>query len=185
MAEPSDESVKKYNNLGCCGIDCGLCPRFYTDGNSKCPGCFGPDFSKKHPSCSVANCCFREKRIEVCGLCGDFPCGKYGNREKILKDSFVSHKKIFQNHDFIKKNGLAAYIKEQKSRINLLDILLTKYNDNKSKSYYCLAAAILKIDAINKIKEYIKEEKVTDIGILKNKINELAKEENIELKLDK
>jgi hypothetical protein len=23
--------------IGCCGIDCGLCPRYYTDGPSRCP----------------------------------------------------------------------------------------------------------------------------------------------------
>jgi hypothetical protein len=24
------EKLKKYGTIGCCGIDCGLCPRFYT-----------------------------------------------------------------------------------------------------------------------------------------------------------
>jgi hypothetical protein len=180
-----DESIKKHYVLGCCGIDCGLCPRFYTEGDSKCPGCFGPDFSKKHPSCSLANCCFKKNKLEVCGLCSNFPCEKYENKEKILKDSFVTHKRIFLNHYFIKEHGLNEYIKEQKTRIKLLNILLDKYNDKRSKNYYCLATALLKIENINEIFNYLKENKEVSIEMLKNKINEYSKNENIELRLKK
>jgi len=181
----SDEPVKKHYVLGCCGIDCGLCPRFYTDGDSKCPGCFGLDFAKYHPSCALGNCCFKKNKLEVCGLCNNFPCNRYENKEKVLKDSFVTHKKIFQNHYFIKKNGLNEYIKEQKIRIKLLNILLEKYNDKRSKNYYCLATTLLKIENINGVLKYIKENKKLSIEELKNKINEYAKEENVELKLKK
>jgi len=38
-----EEKLKIYNTIGCCGIDCGLCPRFYTKGDSVCPGCGGTD----------------------------------------------------------------------------------------------------------------------------------------------
>ena len=183
MDKISDELVKKHYVLGCCGIDCGLCPRFYTAGNSKCPGCFGPDFSKKHPSCSLANCCFVKNELEVCGLCNNFPCSKYENKEKILKDSFITHKKIFHNQYFIKENGINEYVKEQKIRIKLLNILLKNYNDNRSKNYYCIATALLKIDSINKILKYVKENKKLSIEVIKTKINEYAKEENIEIKL--
>ena len=185
MAEISDEPVKKHYTLGCCGIDCGLCPRFYTDGNSKCPGCCGSDFTKKHPSCSSANCCFRKNKLEVCGLCNSFPCNKYEDKEKILRDSFVTHKKIFKNQYFIKEHGLNKYISEQKTRIKLLTILLEKYNDNRNKSYYCIAAALLKIGSITKIQKHIQKNKEISIETLKTKMNEYAKEENIELKLEK
>jgi hypothetical protein len=183
--EKHDEPVKKHYVLGCCGIDCGLCPRFYTEGDSKCPGCFGHDFAKKHPSCALANCCFKKNKLEVCGLCINFPCDRYKNKEKVLKDSFVTHKKIFQNHYFIKENGLNEFIKEQKIRINLLNILLEKYNDNRSKNYYCLATTLLSIDSLNEVIEYIKKNKEINIEKIKNKINEYAVKENIELKLIK
>lgn len=39
--------TKKIYTLGCCGLDCGLCPRFYTEGSSRCPGCCGENFEKK------------------------------------------------------------------------------------------------------------------------------------------
>ncbi|HNR04634.1 MAG TPA: DUF3795 domain-containing protein, partial [Bacillota bacterium] len=47
---------KKIHTLGCCGLDCGLCPRFFTEGASRCPGCCGVDFENKHPSCSFITC---------------------------------------------------------------------------------------------------------------------------------
>ena len=179
----SANPIKKHFVLGCCGIDCGLCPRFYTDGDSKCPGCLGHNFSEKHPSCSIANCCFNKNNLEACGLCNDFPCNKYENMEKTLKDSFVTHRKIFNNQYFIKENGLNIFIKEQKIRIKLLNILLEKYNDKRSKNYYCLASTLLKIDSINDILKYIQKNKNISMENLKNKIEECAKNDKVELKL--
>ena len=184
MAKVKDTSFKiekTHSVLGCCGIDCGLCPRFYTDGKSKCPGCFGPNFINNRPPCAIGNCCFKKNKLEVCGLCSNFPCNRYENKEKILKDSFVTHKKIFQNHYFIKENGLDEYLKEQKVRIKLLNILLEKYNDNRSKSYYCLATTLLKIESINGILKYLKDNKKLIIEDIKSKINEYAKEDNVKL----
>jgi hypothetical protein len=176
---------KKHDTIGCCGIDCGLCPRYYTDGHSKCPGCCGIDFEKKHPPCSLANCCFKKHRLEVCSLCDDFPCSKY-DKQKIEKDSFVSHKKIYDNHNCIKVNGLIKFIETQSVRIELLETLLEEYNDNRSKNYYCIAASLLSMDCINKITEYIKDNrKEINTEMLKEKINEFAKDENVELKLIK
>ena len=188
MAEKANKAIdpiKKHYVLGCCGIDCGLCPRFYADGDSRCPGCGGPDFSEKHPSCPIFNCCYKKNNLEVCSLCKDFPCEKYSNKEKIEKDSFVTHKKIFPNFEFIKNNGINVFIKEQKIRIKLLKLLLEKYNDNKSKNYYCLATTLLSIKNIENILTYLRKNKDTDIKVLKQKTNEYSKEENIELKIIK
>ena len=183
--EYHNQIIKTHYTLGCCGIDCGLCPRFYTKGDSKCPGCFGPDFADKHPPCAIANCCFKKNNLEACGLCNNYPCNRYENTEKTLKDSFVTHKKMLQNHDFIKEHGLDVFIKEQKLRIKLLNILLDKFNDNRSKNYYCLASALLKIEDVNEILKYITENKEIDIAKIKNIINEYANKENIELKIKK
>jgi hypothetical protein len=62
-----DELIKKYYTLGCCGIDCGLCPRYYTEGGeeSRCPGCFGENFVQKHTPCSTASCCIKMENM-VC-----------------------------------------------------------------------------------------------------------------------
>jgi hypothetical protein len=59
-----DKLIKKYHTLGCCGIDCGLCPRYYTEGASRCPGCFGENYKKKHPPCSFATCCVKNNNLK-------------------------------------------------------------------------------------------------------------------------
>jgi hypothetical protein len=38
--------------------------------------------------------------------CAEFPCKKYEDREKIERDSFVSHKRIFHNHDLARQKQL-------------------------------------------------------------------------------
>jgi hypothetical protein len=186
------EPVKKFYSLGCCGIDCGLCPRYYTDGESKCPGCFGPGFSEKHPPCSIATCCVKKCNLEVCGQCEEYPCKKYENRG-IEKDSFVSHKKMLHNLKYIQENGIEKYIKELNIRIKLLERLLLNYNDGKNKSYFCIASRLLDIQDLNEgIKKAEKEILKSDNVDLKNKANiikgiftEYASKKNIQLVLEK
>jgi hypothetical protein len=57
--------LKKHETIAACGIDCGLCPRFYTKGNSACPGCGGLNFKEKHPSCGVLTCCVLKNGFET------------------------------------------------------------------------------------------------------------------------
>ena len=183
---------KKYYTLGCCGIDCALCPRYYTEGKSKCPGCFGENFAEKHPPCSFVTCCVKNHDLEVCGECNDFPCEKYRN-EKILKDSFVTHKKMMKNQESVQRNGIEKYIKEQNIRITILEKILSDYNDGKNKSYYCIATALLTIESLNQslveTKNRMQTEKIPDndykskTRILKSILEEYADKEHVELKL--
>lgn len=141
--------IKKHPTIGCCGIDCGLCPRFYTEGSSRCPGCGGDGFELKHPPCSVKTCCANKHGLEVCALCAEFPCPKYADKDKIERDSFVTHKRIFQNHEYIKAHSIDAFLSEQSQRISLLTDMLTNYDDGKCKSYFCLSATLLTIEHLN------------------------------------
>jgi hypothetical protein len=43
MTNKATKPVKIYPTIGACGLDCGLCTRYYTVGPSRCPGCCGPD----------------------------------------------------------------------------------------------------------------------------------------------
>lgn len=135
---------KSYPAIGCCGIDCGLCPRYYTEGASRCPGCGGPDFERLHPPCSCKTCCSQKHGSEVCGLCAEFPCIKY-ERDKIERDSFVTHQRIFPNHELIRKIGMEAFLIQQKERISLLEKMLADYDSGRGKSFFCLASALLPI----------------------------------------
>lgn len=182
---------KKYPTLGCCGLDCGLCPRFYTEGKSRCPGCCGPDFFKVNPGCSFTICCVKKKNLEVCSECPAFPCEKFddwfGNK---AYDSWLTHKKAEPNHQFIKKHGLKEFIKQQKQRMNLLEKMLRDFNEGISKSFYCLSATLLSIKGLqDSIKEAEEQTKNDDLKTKAKKLKEIlkktAEKEKVELKLNK
>ena len=139
-------SMKKYPTIACCGIDCGLCPRYHTDGKSKCPGCGGNNFYEKHPSCSILNCCVKKKQIETCADCSEFPCKRMKHWDR--SDSFVTHKNSLVNLNYIRETGLPIFIKQQNKRIRLLEKFLKDYDDGKSKSYFCIALTLLPIEDI-------------------------------------
>jgi hypothetical protein len=193
-----NNTQKKYNTIGCCGIDCGLCPRYYTEGTSQCPGCFGPKFIEiMGQTCSFITCCIKKQEKEACGECNLFPCPKFDSKwfGENAYDSFVTHKRALSNMQDINKYGLKPFIKQQQKRIKILERMLNKYNDGRSKNLYCLATALLTIKGLeNALKEL--NEKALDLKIDKNDKKNLAKllrtilleiaaNENQELKLNK
>jgi len=140
-----NDTLKKHSTIGCCGLDCGLCPRFHTKGDSVCPGCGGINFREKHPSCRFVTCCVVKKRFEVCSDCNDYPCARF-DAEKDGYDSFVTHRKVFFNLDFIRSNGIDFFIDQQKIRMNILIDFLANYDDGRSKSSFCISCALLPLD---------------------------------------
>jgi hypothetical protein len=189
MAESA--RVKLYPAIGCCGIDCGLCPRHYTVGTSRCPGCLGADFTERHPSCSLITCCVKRKGLEVCAQCDEFPCPRFKGWD--ANDSFVTHARSIDNLTFIKEHGLEGFIDQQKRRIQLLEKMLREFDDGRSRSFYCLATALLPIANLEKslaqAQKEMTEKKLapTDIRekatILKKHLNDFATRQGIVLKL--
>jgi hypothetical protein len=143
----SKVALKKYSTIASCGLDCGLCPRFYTVGPSRCPGCAGPDFFAKHPSCSFITCCVKDKNLEVCAECPTFPCSKFKTKEEYQRmkesPSYPPLRKVMPNLTFIKKHGLEKFLEQQKARIRFLRTMIDKYDDGRSKGYYCRLSALL------------------------------------------
>jgi len=191
------EQLKRYPTLGSCGLDCGMCPNYYTEGDSRCPGCGGPDFHKKHPSCGFLTCCAKEHGLEVCAECGEFPCKRfdplYGSDE--VYDSFVTYRNVREKMEFIRKNGVKEFISEQKKRIELLGTMLDEYNDGRSKSFYCIAATLLPTADIKRSLKAAEGEitarnvEKTDLKgrakILKGILTEASEKNGIQLKLRK
>ncbi|HAV43575.1 TPA: hypothetical protein DCX15_06145, partial [bacterium] len=189
------KQTKRYPTIGACGLDCGLCPRYYTVGISKCPGCCGPNFFNKHPSCSFITCCVKKKNFEVCAECAEFPCSKFkseGECQQLKQSSsYPSYKRVMSNLNFIKEHGIERFIKQQKKRIELLEMMLTQFNEGRSKSFYCIATALLPIadleESLKRSSQRIKTDKIEpdDIKakskILKGFLNDLAACEGIEL----
>jgi len=189
----SEHPIKLYPTIACCGLDCGLCPRYYTVGASKCPGCCGPDFFNKHPSCSYITCCVKKKNLEVCAQCDEFPCSKFEGGGEY--DSFLTYKKVHHNLNFIRKHGIEKFIEQQRKRMRLLERMLKDFNDGRSKSFYCIAATLLPITdletSLNETEQRIRADKIrlddfkTKSKILKGFLNNFAAKEGIELKLRK
>ncbi len=186
--------LKQYPTLGCCGLDCGMCPTYYTDGSSRCPGCCGKDFFEKHPSCSFITCCVRKRNLEVCAQCGEFPCAKFDNATE-GPDFKTTAKRILANQYYIKDFGIDNFLEQQAERMRVLREMLACCNDGRSKTFYCLAATLL---SLNSIKEALKRAEQEIINksvsendlkgrakILKSILNQVAEEENEELKMRK
>ncbi|NOU16645.1 MAG: DUF3795 domain-containing protein [Bacteroidales bacterium] len=183
------ETLKKHFTIGCCGIDCGLCPRFHTKGDSICPGCGGLNFKEKHPSCGFLTCCVAKKGLEVCSECNEYPCKRFDS-EKGGYDSFVTHSKVFTNLDFIKHHGIDSFIDHQMRRITILNELISSFDDGRSKNFFCLSCALLPLDKLNEVFEYIETlDKSMELKEknrrMKDKTQEIAASLNIELKLNK
>ena len=172
-------NIKTHPTIGCCGIGCGLCPRFYTEGSSRCPGCGGEGFERKHPSCSVKTCCADRHGFDACGQCAEFPCAKYADRAKIERDSFVTHKRIFRNHEAIQAQGLDWFMAEQNERVAILREMLTKFDDGRSKGFFCLAAALLRVEHLRAAMA------VADTQSLKAALRKYAEIEGVALTLKK
>jgi hypothetical protein len=193
----SEQPIKAHPTIACCGLDCGLCPRYYTVGSSRCPGCCGPDFFNKHPSCSYITCCVKKKSLWVCAQCDEFPCSKFGS--SIINggkyDSFITYKKAYYNLNFMRNLGVDKFIEQHRERIKLLGIMLNDFDDGRSKSFYCIAATLLPIKdlvrSLDETKQKIKTEDVelndikTKAKILKGFLNDFAAREGTELKLRK
>jgi hypothetical protein len=171
---------RKFTSIGCCGISCGLCPRFHSKAKSRCLGC-GPD---AHCSfCSIFRCCQIKRNYETCADCNEFPCEKFG--KWFDADSFVTHSNCLINIQKIQNIGIKEFLKEQSERKNLLESILKKYNTGRLMSFYCLASSLLSIESLRKALkqiEPIRENKAKSFELI---VKEFAKSENVVLKLRK
>jgi len=180
--------TRKYPLFSACGLNCGLCPRYHTDGASKCPGCAGVGFSDAHPPCGVLSCCQR-KGIEYCYLCDEYPCKKYDGAD--LADSFISHKNQFIDLEKAKQVGIKTYKAELNAKVKLLEKLLKSYDDGRRKGFFCIAVNLLDLQDIKSIMKQADDEIGPD-SPLKTKaaavvrlFEDMAEQKGISLKLRK
>ena len=180
--------IRKYPEFSACGLNCGLCPRYHTDGTSKCPGCAGENFLAKHPSCGILSCSHR-KGFEYCFLCEEYPCKKYKGAD--LSDSFITHKNQFCDFEKAKQFGLKAYEVELNKKMKILKQLLDNYDDGRRKSFFCVAVNLLDIQDINSVmKQLAKETKSEANKKIKAKVavslfEKIAEQKDVSLKLRK
>ncbi len=179
---------------GCCGLYCGLCPRYQSKAPSRCLGCH---LGEQHSYCSVYRCCVIKQGLHSCADCDEYPC------ERLLRvigveeglDSFISHKPALPNLDRIREVGYETYLEEQKERRLLAEHLLTNYNEGRSVTFFCTACALLPPNLIRHAIEEAEKmltEKQVDGSDLKAKartvrsiIQDLALQADVDLRLRK
>jgi len=172
--------TRKYPQFAACGLNCGLCPRYYTSGSSRCPGCGGVGFTDAHCGCGMLSCCQR-KELEYCFECNEFPCEKYKGVDK--SDSFISHKNQFVDMEKAKRIGLEAYIDELNEKIAILETLLQNHDNGRNKSFYCTAVNLLELEDVKAVMNRIDNE--VEPKAVRQMFEEMAECKEISLKLRK
>ena len=129
-----------------------------------------------------------QDRTLVCSDCNEYPCKRFDSERKGY-DSFVTHKKVFTNLDFIKSNGTDLFIDLQKIRIDILNDFIANYDDGRSKSFFCISCALLPLDDLQKIhKSATNLSDLIDIKdknkLLKEKLQIIAGNLKVDLKLN-
>ncbi len=145
--------LKKYPMVGACGLNCGLCPRYYTVGTSRCPGCCGPDFWQKMPGCGFITCCVKQRNLETCAKCADWAgCERVARLLDSAKhqDSFLSHRPLAGNFAFIQKNGIEEFVRLEVEKQEFLKYLIDNYDEGRSKSFYCTSCQLIPQDKLKK-----------------------------------
>ncbi len=186
--------LKKYPIVGACGLNCGLCPRYHTEGTSRCPGCCGPDFWQKHPSCGFITCCVKQRNLETCAQCADWAgCEKVAKLLDSSKyqDSFISYRPLAANFAFIQKNGIEEFAKLEIEKQAFLRHLIDNYDEGRSKSFYCTSCQLISLDKLKEALVDVEIKLTEDTGIkekaqiVRAAINNVAEVLQIDLKLRK
>ncbi len=147
--------TRKYPFFSLCGLNCGLCPMHQTKAASRCPGCGGENFHLQHPTCAIITCSHRHGDPEFCFECADYPCERYaaGN----MKDSFISYRHAADDVRRVQQEGISAYRAELDEKIVLLEQLLERYNDGRSKSFLCNAVNQLPLEVVRRVAGTMKQ----------------------------
>ena len=147
------EYKRKYPIFSLCGLNCGLCPRYQAEGKSRCPGCGGENFHLQHPACTVITCNKKHDQVEFCFQCSSYPCEKYSHPSDA--DSFITYRNVISDFEKAERDGINQYIAVLTEKIEILEFLVSNYNDGRSKNFYCIAVNLLELDALKEIMKEI------------------------------
>lgn len=145
--------VREDQRLSLCGLNCGLCPMRL---GGHCGGC-----GAGNQSCKIARCSLEHGGVAYCYQCGDYPCEKY--QEQDPYDSFITGLHRLRDMEKARVMGPEAYGREQEQKAELLQYLLTHYQDGRKKTLYCLAVNLLELpqlrQALNQAEVYPQAER--------------------------
>ena len=109
--------------LSLCGLNCKLCSMNIS---GHCGGCgFG------NQSCPIARCSREHGSLEYCFQCSQYPCARYAHIDEA--DSFITHMNQKADLEKVQRIGVEAYTAEQAEKRQILDRLLSEYNDGRKR----------------------------------------------------
>lgn len=130
--------VRDNQLLSLCGLNCGLCSMKL---GGHCSGC-----GNGNQSCKIAGCSLEHGGVSYCFQCPEYPCDQYLHINDY--DSFITHQNQKANLERAKAIGMNRYNEEQRERVRILKLLLAHYNDGRRKTFFCLAANLLPLSAL-------------------------------------
>ena len=111
-----------------------------------CGGCgFG------NQSCPIARCSLEHGSPEDCFQCSEYPCERYTHIDEY--DSFITHRNQKTNLEKMQRIGEKAYNAEQIEKRQILNRLLSEYNDGRKKTLFCLAVNLLPLEDLRSVFE--------------------------------
>jgi hypothetical protein len=134
----------RHLEIGICGLSCRLCPRYHTDGSSRCGGCKSE--SRMAAGCPFITCAVKRKGVEFCWDCDEASsCERWAKHRAAgrERDSFTCYAFLDANIAAVAREGLESFAAKQRRRERLLDEMLDRFNEGRSKTYYCIAATVL------------------------------------------
>ena len=168
--------------LSLCGLNCMLCPMFL---GKYCGGC-----GNGNQPCKIARCGMEHGNIEYCYECENYPCEKYEDIEKY--DSFITHRRQKIDLEREKTIGIEQYNLEQEEKVHILDYLLSRYNDGRRKTFFCLAVNLLELSELGEAMKELTDNGELDSLPLKAQcayvvdvFQKIADRRNVKLKLNK
>jgi hypothetical protein len=110
--------------------------------------------------------------MEVCSLCAGYPCHRFEPERKGF-DSFVTHKKVFENLDSIKKQGIEPFIRIENERMIILNDFLLNFDEGRSKSFFCISCTLLPLENLKKMQRLAADfNRLPDIRVRNKKLKE-------------
>lgn len=147
------EFVREDFLFSLCGLNCGLCTMKIGE---YCPGCGG---GCGNQGCAIARCAMEKTGISYCFECKEYPCSRYEGKDDY--DSFITYRNRRKDMDCMKQCGPKVYHAIQTEKIDILQKLLTEYNDGRKKTLYTLAVNLLELEDLRNIMKQLEKEDTT------------------------
>ena len=125
------------------GLNCALCSMHL---GGYCPGCGG---GAGNQSCTIAKCSLEHGGVPFCWECPEYPCSRYDGFDD--GDSFVPRRNRQQDIAQARERGLDTYLMQLEEKRNILEELLSHYNDGRRKTFFNTAVYLLPLEDLRSV----------------------------------